>query len=350
MCKEQEISIDLFVLGIIIKKNIKIYKFFANFVSCFTSTIRNMKILITLIIAIATTISLNAKGSLKLNTNNIDEIVKEHTRLVIPGFYGALPNGDIRIMSRGGGDVSGSILANVIDADIYENWTDVSGILKADPRIVKNPKRIDVINYSELRELSYMGASVLHEEAIFPVKEKNIPIHILNTNKPDKKGTIIVESINNDNDPNVLTGIAGKKDFTILTIKKSHMSNEIGLIKKALDVFDRFRISIEHIPSGIDSFSIIVESAPIKSILYDIIEADDDDAHSKIALKDDIKLLYNKLESILSPRERLVLKMRYGLYNQEEYTQREIASRLGISRSYVSRIEKSAIEKLREHF
>lgn len=202
-----------------------------------------------------------------------DEIVKEHTRLVIPGFYGALPNGDIRIMSRGGGDVSGSILANVIDADIYENWTDVSGILKADPRIVKNPKRIDVINYSELRELSYMGASVLHEEAIFPVKEKNIPIHILNTNKPDNKGTIIVESINNDNDPNVLTGIAGKKDFTILTIKKAHMSNEIGLIKKALDVFDRFRISIEHIPSGIDSFSIIVESAPIKSVLYDIIEA-----------------------------------------------------------------------------
>lgn len=202
-----------------------------------------------------------------------DEIVKEHTRLVIPGFYGALPNGDIKIMSRGGGDVSGSILANVIDADIYENWTDVSGILKADPRIVKNPKRIDVINYSELRELSYMGASVLHEEAIFPVKEKNIPIHILNTNKPDNKGTIIVESINNDNDPNVLTGIAGKKDFTILTIKKAHMSNEIGLIKKALDVFDRFRISIEHIPSGIDSFSIIVESAPIKSVLYDIIEA-----------------------------------------------------------------------------
>ena len=201
-----------------------------------------------------------------------DEIVKDHTRLVIPGFYGALPNGQSKIKTRGGGDVTGSILANVIDADIYENWTDVSGILKADPRIVKNPKRIDVINYSELRELSYMGASVLHEEAIFPVKEKNIPIHILNTNKPDNKGTIIVDKINNDNDPNVLTGIAGKKDFSILTIKKAHMSNEIGLIRKALDVFDRFRISIEHIPSGIDSFSIIVESSAIKMVLYDIIE------------------------------------------------------------------------------
>lgn len=201
-----------------------------------------------------------------------DEIVKDHTRLVIPGFYGALPNGELRIMSRGGGDVTGSILANVIDADIYENWTDVSGILKADPRIVKNPKRIDVINYSELRELSYMGASVLHEEAIFPVKEKNIPIHILNTNKPENKGTIIVESINNDKDKNVLTGIAGKKDFSILTIKKAHMSNEIGLIKKALDVFERFRISIEHIPSGIDSFSIIVETQSIKAVLYDVIE------------------------------------------------------------------------------
>lgn len=199
-----------------------------------------------------------------------NEMVKNSTRLVIPGFYGSLPNGNLKIMSRGGGDVSGSILANIIDADVYENWTDVSGILMADPRIVKNPKEIDVINYSELRELSYMGASILHEEAIFPVKEKDIPIHILNTNHPESKGTIIKDNVKNDSD-NIVTGIAGKKDFSIITVKKNHMSNEIGLIKKALDIFERYRISIEHIPTGIDSFSLIVETKAIKPYVYELL-------------------------------------------------------------------------------
>ncbi len=200
-----------------------------------------------------------------------DAITSEFTHLVIPGFYGSLPNGTLKIMSRGGGDVTGSLIANIIHADVYENWTDVSGILMADPRIVKNPKQIEIINYSELRELSYMGASVLHEEAIFPVKTKNIPIHILNTNEPNCKGTIIKEDVSDDTSNHSITGIAGKKDFSIITIKKNHMSNEVGLIRKALDVFDRYRVSIEHIPSGIDSFSIIVESASIKDFLYEMI-------------------------------------------------------------------------------
>ena len=221
----------------------------------------------------------------------IDTILKDQDHLVIPGFYGSLPNGSLKIMSRGGGDVSGSIIANVIDADIYENWTDVSGILTADPRIVKNPKEIDVINYSELRELSYMGASVLHEEAIFPVKVKDIPIHILNTNKPESKGTIIKDNVK-DSDDNVITGIAGKKDFSVITVKKNHMSNEVGLIKKALDIFDRYRISIEHIPSGIDSFSVIVESAAIKPFLYDLMtEIKRDCQPDEISVLEEVSLI-----------------------------------------------------------
>ncbi len=199
-----------------------------------------------------------------------ETIVKDYTKLVIPGFYGSLPNGNLKIMSRGGGDVTGSVMANVIDADVYENWTDVPGILTADPRIVKNPKEIDVINYSELRELSYMGASVLHEEAIFPVKEKDIPIHILNTNNPSGKGTIIRDHVQ-ESDDTIITGIAGKKDFTVITLQKNHMSNEIGLIRKALEIFERYRISIEHIPSGIDSFAIIVESEAVNPYLYEVL-------------------------------------------------------------------------------
>ncbi|MDH6367097.1 MULTISPECIES: aspartate kinase [Breznakia] len=201
-----------------------------------------------------------------------EELVVEYPKLVIPGFYGSLPDGTIRIMSRGGGDVSGSIMANVVDADVYENWTDVSGILKADPRIVKNPKQIEIITYAELRELSYMGASVLHEEAIFPVKHKNIPIHILNTNDPESKGTIIVNQVDDSKDTtSTITGIAGKKDFSIITIKKSHMSTEVGTIRRALDVIDKYGLSVEHLPTGIDSFSIVLESAPLKPILYDVL-------------------------------------------------------------------------------
>lgn len=220
-----------------------------------------------------------------------DTVTNTHSKLVIPGFYGSLPNGNIKIMSRGGGDVTGSVIANLLNADAYENWTDVSGILMADPRIVDNPRQIEIVNYSELRELSYMGASVLHEEAIFPVRDKNIPIHILNTNEPSSKGTIIKEDTSDDTANNTITGIAGKKDFTIITIKKNHMSNEVGLIRKALDIFVRYNVSIEHIPSGIDSFAIIVESACIKDFLHELIleikrecKADDVSVINEIAL------------------------------------------------------------------
>lgn len=200
----------------------------------------------------------------------LDAYMKTHECFVIPGFYGSLPDGTIKTMSRGGSDITGSILADILNADMYENWTDVSGILMADPRIIQHPKRIDTITYSELRELSYMGASVLHEEAIFPVKEKNIPIIILNTNHPEEGGTIIVEEDTSDSEQ-MITGIAGKKNFTVIAIYKNHMSDEVGIIRRALEVCENYRVSIEHIPSGIDSFSIVVNSEDVKDIIYDIV-------------------------------------------------------------------------------
>ena len=196
-------------------------------------------------------------------------ILKGDDRLVIPGFYGALPNGEIKTLTRGGSDITGAILAKLVNASLYENWTDVSGILIADPRIVSNPKQIKYITYEELRELSYMGANVLHEEAIFPVMEANIPLHILNTNAPNDEGTIIVE--NNEDEQITVTGIAGKKDFSVITIYKKHMSDEVGIIRKALSVMEKYNVSIEHMPSGIDSFSIVVETAQIKHAKYDIV-------------------------------------------------------------------------------
>lgn len=203
--------------------------------------------------------------------SSLQKYLKHHDCFVMPGFYGSLPDGKIKTMSRGGSDITGSILADIMHADMYENWTDVSGILMADPRIVQHPKRIQTITYSELRELSYMGANVLHEEAIFPVKEKNIPINILNTNHPEEGGTIIVEQVQNNNSDQIITGIAGKKNFTVIAIYKNHMSDEVGIIKRALEVCENYRISIEHIPSGIDSFSIVVNSDDVKDVLYDMV-------------------------------------------------------------------------------
>ena len=199
-----------------------------------------------------------------------DAIVKEYDRLLIPGFYGSRPNGEIKIMTRGGGDVSGAIVANIANASVYENWTDVSGILMADPRIIENPHEIKVISYTELRELSYMGASVLHEEAIFPVRDKDIPIQIRNTNDPTAEGTIISDNKHLD-EKQIVTGIAGKKDFSIITIKKRHMANEVGLIGKALKIFEDFNVSIEHIPSGIDSFSVVVETGNVRPFIHELV-------------------------------------------------------------------------------
>jgi aspartate kinase len=194
----------------------------------------------------------------------------EYERFVFPGFYGQAANGSLQVFSRGGGDITGAILANCMEADVYENWTDVSGFLMADPRVVENPHEITHITYSELRELSYMGASVLHEEAIFPVKESNIPIHILNTNRPQDPGTIIQERIKNQN-PYPITGIAGKPGFMSIYIYKKHMSNEIGYIRKVLSILEEYKVSVEHIPSGIDSFTVVVEAKDVEDYLYEIL-------------------------------------------------------------------------------
>ncbi|MCK9443424.1 MAG: aspartate kinase [Tissierellaceae bacterium] len=189
----------------------------------------------------------------------IGEKLKDVKYAVIPGFYGAKENGDIVTFSRGGSDVTGSIIANGVKARLYENWTDVSGFLMADPRIVENPKPIEVITYKELRELSYMGAPVLHEESIFPVKKHGIPINIKNTNMPGDMGTMIVDDQSYVSTGSI-TGIAGKKDFTVITIEKTLRNEEKGFLRKVISVFETNNIDIEHIPSGIDSISVIVSN------------------------------------------------------------------------------------------
>lgn len=181
----------------------------------------------------------------------------QHERAVVPGFYGINKDGKIKTFSRGGSDVTGSIVAQACKADVYENWTDVSGFLVADPRIIDNPKAIKYITYRELRELSYMGASVLHEDAIFPVRHCGIPINIRNTNAPEDAGTWIVESTAQKQDY-VVTGIAGKKDFCTVFISKAMMNAEIGFCRKVLQAFEENEISIEHMPSGIDTMTVVV--------------------------------------------------------------------------------------------
>ena len=178
-------------------------------------------------------------------------------RAVIPGFYGAKPDGSIKTFSRGGSDITGSIVARAIGADLYENWTDVSGFLVTDPRIIPNPEVIDVITYKELRELSYMGATVLHEDAIFPLRKEGIPINIRNTNDPRAKGTMIVESTCSRS-KYTITGIAGKKGFASVYIDKDMMNSEIGFGRKVLQVFEDNGISFEHLPSGIDTMTVLV--------------------------------------------------------------------------------------------
>ena len=182
------------------------------------------------------------------------------SKAVIPGFYGSMPDGSVKTFSRGGSDITGSLVARAVHADLYENWTDVSGFLVADPRIVDNPEPIETITYRELRELSYMGASVLHEEAIFPVRKEGIPIHLRNTNRPSDPGTMIVESTLKR--PHyTITGIAGRKGFCAVNIEKAMMNAEIGFGRKVLDVFEKYGISFEHMPSGIDTMSIFVQQS-----------------------------------------------------------------------------------------
>ena len=192
--------------------------------------------------------------------------------VVIPGFYGVMPDGRIRTFSRGGSDITGALAAAALDADVYENWTDVSGILMADPRIVDDPQPIPEVTYDELRELSYSGAQVLHEDAIFPVREKNIPLNIRNTNAPEDAGTMIKETFDSDPDSmRPITGITGKKDFSIVSMSKRGMGNEVGVLRSMLSVFERHGISVDFTPNGIDNVSVVVPTEAVAPHLYTLL-------------------------------------------------------------------------------
>ena len=216
-------------------------------------------------------ICFNFDGSIneELIKEKVQEVIKFNKKIVVPGFYGAYPDGNIHLLSRGGSDVTGSILASSTEATIYENWTDVSGFLVTDPRIVKDPKQIKQISYEELRELSYMGANVLHEDTIFPVQELEIPINIRNTNRPDDEGTIITSKCTDNSQ--IITGIAGKKNYESITIIKKQKVQKITVMREVLDVLNKYKVNVEHIPSSIDTFSLIIESASIQKKLYEVI-------------------------------------------------------------------------------
>lgn len=191
---------------------------------------------------------------------------------VFPGFYGTNYNGNIKTFSRGGSDITGSVISAGVGADIYENWTDVSGVLMVDPRIVENPKPISEITYRELRELSYMGATVLHEDAVFPVHHAGIPINIRNTNKPQDKGTMIVKKATKSTDDSIITGIAGTTGFSAIYIEKAMMNSEIGFTRKVLEILENYRINFEHLPSGIDTMTIVIKSEYLSDCEQEVIE------------------------------------------------------------------------------
>lgn len=207
-----------------------------------------------------------------LTNKEIAEELKHHERAVIPGFYGAKVDGTIKTFSRGGSDITGALVARAVGADVYENWTDVSGFLMADPRIVKDPKPISTVSYKELRELSYMGASVLHEDAIYPARIANIPINIRNTNEPENPGTRITSEPAKLEEGQIIAGIAGSKDFTVITMYKALLSSERGFIRKMSGVLEDFDIPIEHIPSGVDTLSVVISNKQLGGKLEDILD------------------------------------------------------------------------------
>lgn len=210
---------------------------------------------------------------LEKETNDaIAEELAKHERAVIPGFYGCRPDGSIKTFSRGGSDITGALVAKAVHADVYENWTDVSGFLAADPRLVDDPRPIAQISYKELRELSYMGASVLHEDAIYPARAANIPINIRNTNSPQDPGTLITAEPGTLEEGQIITGIAGRKDFTVINMYKNQMSDLRGFIRKAAAIFEEHDIPIEHMPSGVDTLSIVVSNSHIGDDLEDLLE------------------------------------------------------------------------------
>lgn len=213
----------------------------------------------------------------KFDANTTQELTSErlakHKNAVIPGFYGARPNGEIKTFSRGGSDITGAIIARGCNARVYENWTDVSGFLMADPRVVNNPKPISTVTYTELRELAYMGATVLHEESIFPVRQACIPINVRNTNQPDDPGTMILPAAE-DYPPqsSAITGIAGRKGFTVITIDKDKINSEIGFAANLLSALAKHNVSIEHMPSGIDTISVVVADSQLEGKRQQVVD------------------------------------------------------------------------------
>ncbi len=197
--------------------------------------------------------------------------LKKCERAVVPGFYGSLPDGSIKTFSRGGSDITGSLAARAVKADLYENWTDVSGFMAADPRVVDDPKTIKFITYKELRELSYMGAAVLHQDAVFPVAQCGIPINIRNTNQPEDEGTMIVSKLNeNYSNEMQITGIAGHKGYCAITIEKNMMNSELGIGRRFLEIFERNNILFEHLPSGVDTMSAVLNKKAIEDKLENV--------------------------------------------------------------------------------
>ncbi len=236
----------------------------------------------------------------KVDTEATEAKLKEYKeiygKIVTPGFYGAAPGGDIRVFPRGGSDITGAIAAAALNADIYENWTDVSGILMVDPRIVPDPKTIARVTYDELRELSYMGASVLHEDTVFPVRLKDIPVNIRNTNAPDDPGTIIQEYFDDELEEEherFITGITGKRNFSIINIYKSRIGEDkLGLLRQVLDVFAKYNIPVEQIPSGVDSFSVVFPSESIRVKKYDLMhELNEKESIDSCSLTEGISLI-----------------------------------------------------------
>ena len=217
-------------------------------------------------------IKFDAKGRLLTEETNeaLAKELKKHESAVLPGFYGTTPDGKIKTFSRGGSDITGALVARAVNADVYENWTDVSGFLMADPRIVANAKPISRISYKELRELSYMGASVLHEDAIYPARLANIPINIRNTNLPEDPGTMITDTA--EHGDQIITGIAGTKDFDVIAIYKNMMASEKGFLRKLLTILEDFDVNVEHIPSGIDNISLVVNKKDIEGKIDDIVD------------------------------------------------------------------------------
>ncbi|EHO51766.1 aspartate kinase [Lentilactobacillus kisonensis] len=204
--------------------------------------------------------------------NRLRDFLSVNTQIVVPGFYGVDETGQIHIMARGGGDVSGAVLANLVDADLYENWTDVSGIKMADPRIVDHSRRINELTYDELQELSYMGVSVFQEEAIKPVEQRQIPIAILNTNHPEEDGTLVEKTVHRDQDQ-LVTGVAGKKDYVIISIKKYQLNKRFDIMAKVFSEIQRFNVPFEYVSSGTDSFSFLVKKDQLAGQLNAILTA-----------------------------------------------------------------------------